>query len=320
MTATAVRPMGPAEWFLLVTLSVLWGGTFFFAKVALAEVPPFTLVLARVAIAAAALHLILRVRGLAFPHDGRTLTAFAVMAILNNVIPFSLIFWGQTRIPSGLASILNASTPLWTVLLAHVVTSDERLTPGRLAGVLAGLAGVAIMVGSSAVAGLDSNLLAQLAVVLGAVSYACSGLYGRRFRGMSPLAAAAGQMTAATLLMLPVSLLADRPWMLAWPRPETWGAVLSLALLSTALAYVIYFRILTAAGATNLLLVTFLIPVSALVLGMGVLGERLELRHFAGMALIGSGLAAIDGRPFRALRRLVVSGRLDPERSGSGGP
>ena len=226
------------------------------------------------------------------------------MGLLNNAIPFSLIVWGQTHIASGLAAILNASTPLFTVVAAHLLTFDERLTGKRLAGVLIGFAGVVTMIGPAALRGLGSDILAQVAILCAAVSYAGAGIFGRRFNrmGVPPLATATGQVTASTLVLLPVALVVDRPWTLAIPNATVWGAVLGLALLSTSLAYVLYFRILASAGATNLLLVTFLIPLSAILLGGLILGEHLAPRHDVGMALIGCGLAAIDGRLLRTGR------------------
>jgi drug/metabolite transporter (DMT)-like permease len=296
MTASGQRAMGPVEWLLLVALSGLWGGSFFFAKVALAELPPFTVVLARVALAALALLPVVLASGQRLPRSPRLWGRFVVMGALNNLLPFSLIVWGQTRIGSGLASILNATTPLFAVVLAHVLTQDERLTPGRLAGVLAGLIGVAAMIGPQALAGLGGQVLAELAVLGAALSYALAGIFGRRFRGTPPLVTAFGQVCASTLMILPLALATDHPWTLPMPRLATIGALIGIALLSTALAYVLYFRILAAAGATNLMLVTFLIPVSALLLGTMILSERLAAGQIAGMALIGLGLAAIDGR------------------------
>lgn len=290
--------MGALEWGLLIALSILWGGSFFFVGVAVAELPPFTIVLLRVAIAAVALHLVLRVLGVTMPWDAKTWLAFFGMGLLNNAIPFSLIVWGQTHIASGLASVLNATTPLFTVLIAHLLTADERLTRARISGALIGLAGVVVMIGPSAMADLGRDVLAQLAVLAAALSYAFAGVFGRRFRrmGIAPLATAAGQVSASSLLMLPAALLVDRPWTLPMPSLAAQGAVLGLALLSTALAYYLFFRILAAAGAVNLLLVTFLIPVSAILLGCLILGEVLTLEEVIGMALIGAGLAAIDGR------------------------
>ena len=295
--------MKPREWALLIVLSILWGGSFFFAEVASVDLPPLALVLGRVGIAAAALLLMVRCLGHHMPRDRRAWGAFAIMGALNNLIPFCLIVWGQTHIASGLAAILNATTPLFTVVLAHFLTHDEKMTPMRLIGVLIGLAGVTVMFGAQFLAGPGLGSVAQIAVLGAAVSYACAGLFGRRFRDTPPHVTAAGQLTATTVLMLPMALIIDRPWTLALPSLTTWAAIIALALLCTATAYVLYFRILAAAGATNLLLVTFLVPVSAIVLGVSILGERLEPEHLAGMALIGLGLAAIDGRLLKRLRR-----------------
>lgn len=223
------------------------------------------------------------------------------MGLLNNMIPFSLIFRGQTQISSSLAAILNATTPVWTVLLAHFLTVDERLTPNRMGGVLLGLAGVAIMIGLDALQGLGTNVIAQLAVVGAAISYALVGIYGKRFRG-PPAVTAAGQLTGTTVMVVPIALLVDKPWSYPVPGLNVWAALMALALLSTAVAYVIYFRLLSSVGATNLLLVTFLIPVSAILLGMVILGERLGPRQWAGMGFIALGLLAIDGRRLRAAK------------------
>ncbi len=297
------RTMGAMEWALLIVLSVLWGGSFFFAEVALVELRPFTVVLCRVGFAAIVLVAVVYATGQRLPRRGGLWGAFFVMGALNNLIPFTLIVWGQTHIASGLASILNAATPLFTVVLAHLLTHDEKMTPNRLAGVVLGLAGVAVLIGPEVLRGLGFHLVAQLAVLGAALSYAFAGIFGRRFRGEPPLVVAAGQVTATTVMILPIALFADRLWAVPLPGATTWAAIAGLAVLSTALAYVIFFRILATAGATNLLLVTLLIPVSAILLGTAILGERLAFGHFAGMALIGLGLAAIDGRPLKALRR-----------------
>lgn len=295
---TLRKSMGAAEWGLLVALSVIWGGSFFFTGVAVRELPPFTIVALRVGLAALALLVLIRALGLAMPRQPRVWAAFLVMGFLNNMVPFCLIVWGQTHIASGLASILNATTPLFGVVVAHLLTKDEKMTGSRLAGTLTGLAGVALMIGPAAFSGLGSNVLAQLAVLGAAFSYSLAGVFGRRFRawGVSPLVTACGQICASTLLMAPVALVFDRPWELAPPGMATWLAVAGIAFVSTALAYVIFFRILAVAGATNLMLVTFLIPVSAILLGWLFLGERLEPKHFAGMATIVAGLLLIDGR------------------------
>jgi drug/metabolite transporter (DMT)-like permease len=304
------RRMGAAEWAMLLALSVLWGGSFLFVAVAVRELPPLTIVVARVALAALALHVVLAATGAAIPRDRRVWAAFFGMGFINNAIPFTLIAWGQAHIASGVASILNATTPLFTVLVAHVLTADERATPRKLAGVAIGFAGVAVMIGADALRSLGVNVLAQLAILVAAISYAFAGVYGRRFKalGVEPMATAAGMLTASTVMLTPVMLAIDRPWALPMPSGAAAGAVVALALLSTSLAYILYFRILATAGATNLLLVTFLIPVSAILLGATVLGERLEARHFLGIAMIGLGLAAIDGRALDAARRAFSSG------------
>ena len=297
--------MGTREWGMLLALALLWGGSFFFNGVAVRELPSFSLVWLRVAVAAATLLLVMRSLGQRMPMQGSTWIAFFCMGLLNNALPFSLVVWGQHHIASGLASILNATTPLFTVLVAHLLTSDEKLTPSKGAGVAVGFAGAVAMVGPDALGGLGIGSLAQFACLAAALSYAFAGIFGRRFKrmGVTPLATATGQVCASTLLLLPVMLLVDRPWTLAVPGVATWGAVLGVGLLSTALAYFLYFRILAVAGATNLLLVTFLIPVCAIMLGVLVLGETLLPRHLAGMGLIGVGLAFIDGRLPRLLTR-----------------
>ena len=295
---TNALSMGPLEWLMLVSLSILWGGSFFFVGVAVETLATFTIVWLRVGIAAAALWAFVVVTGGRLPTDLRLWAAFFGMGLLNNVIPFGLIVWGQQTIASGLASILNATTPLFTVVVAGILLADERVNVRKLLGVAMGFAGVAVMIGVDALSGLASDTLAQIAVLGGAFSYAIAGVYGRRFKRMnvSPSVTAAGQVTASAILLAPVVLVVDRPWNTPLPDPATWGAVLGLAILSTALAYILYFRILERAGATNLLLVTFLIPVSAIALGAGFLGEALTATQVLGMGVIALGLILIDGR------------------------
>ena len=292
------QTMGAAEWGMLVALSMLWGGSFFFVAIAVKELPPFTIVALRVGTAALVLHVVIRAMGLSIPKDRKVWSAFFGMGLLNNLIPFSLIAWGQTQIAGGLASILNATTPRFIVIVAHFFTRDEKMTGNKLIGVLVGFFGVAVMIGPAALSGLGLSVWAQVAILCASISYAFSGIFGRRFRelGVQPLATATGQLTASTVMLVPVALLVDQPWTLAMPHIETWEAIIGLSLLSTALAYNLFFRILASAGATNISLVTFLVPVSAILLSALFLGEQLEAKHFIGMTLIGVGLAAIDGR------------------------
>ena len=297
--------MGPIEWAMVITLSLVWGGAFFFGGVAVKELPPFTVVFARVFFGALTLWLVVAALRIPVPRDWSLVGVFLGMSLLNNVIPFSLIFWGQTHIASGLAAILNATTPLFTVLVAHGLTVDEKITPSRAIGVIVGFAGVAVMIGGAAIDTFGVGIWAQLAILGAAVSYAFAGVYGRRFKrlGVDPVMTATGQVTASTVILLPVILVIDQPWLLPVPSMAVFGSLVGLGVLSTAFAYILFFRILSAAGATNLSIVTFLIPVSAIILGILFLDEVLEPKHIVGMALIGAGLACIDGRMLRVFRR-----------------
>lgn len=284
--------MKAIDWILLWTLSLLWGGSFLFNELALAGLPPLTIVWGRVALAAVLLALVLRAAGQGMP-ERRVWPALAVMGILNNLVPFTLFVLAQGQITGALASVLNATTPLFTVLVAHVATVDERLTPVKAAGVGLGFAGVvAMMLGED----LGGEVLAIVACLGAALSYGLAGVWGRRFRaaGVTPLQTAFGMVTASAVLLTPVWVGLDAPWALDWPGWSPVLAVVGLASLSSALAYLIFFSILARAGAVAISLVTFLIPFSAAGLGWLVLGERLELRHLVGLALILGGLALIE--------------------------
>lgn len=306
MTSRTITPtMTPGTWIMLVVLSVLWGGSFFFVEVLITTWSPLTVVTLRVGLAALVLWAVVIATGCPVPSDRHAWLAFLGMGLLNNVIPFSLIAWGQTEIASGLAAILNATTPLFTVVVAGILLKDEQATPLKVAGVLIGFAGVAVMVGPAALAGLGGAVLAQCAVLTAALTYAFAGVFGRRFRdmGVDPVVTAAGQVTGSTVVLLPFLLTTGDVAALTQAGTAIWLSMLGLAVLSTAIAYILYFRVLAAAGATNITLVTFLIPVSAGLLGIGFLGEHLELEQAAGMILIGIGLSAIDGRLWTLRRR-----------------
>lgn len=296
--------MTALDWLLLLALSLLWGCSFLFGRVAVAEVPPLTLVLARVGIAALALHLVLRAAGIRFAPDRARCRDYALMGLLNNLVPFGLIFFGQLEIGAGLAAVINGMTPFWSALIARAAGA-ERLPLRKAVGVILGFCGLAVTVGPAALDGLDAPLIAQIAVVGATISYGAASVFGRRFAGQQPLVTATGQLSASTVLVLPLALAVDTPWMLPMPGPAALGAVLGLALISTALAYILFFRVLASAGATNVALVTLLIPVSAIALGAVVLGETVEPRQIGGMAMIALGLAVIDGRllELRADRR-----------------
>lgn len=297
--------MNRGDWGILLTLAAIWGGAFFLIGVAVRDVPPLTYVWLRLTLAAAAMWLFLAWKGEGLGLPRSALGSILLLAFLNNAVPFTLFGWGQTHIASGLASILNATTPIWGVVVAHGFTRDERMTPRKLAGVLLGFGGVALMIGPTLLSDLGNSALAQLACVAASLSYALAAVWARRFRrqGLSPMAVTTGQLSAGALMMLPLAMLIDRPWTGAMPPLEAWGAILALALVCTAFGYVLYFRLIDSSGATNALLVTLLVPPVAILLGALFLGETLALQDFAGLALIALGLAAIDGRLVTALWR-----------------
>lgn len=296
MNAPTGNGISGLAWALLLALGLLWGGSFFFARVAVAEVPPFTLALSRFALAALCLHLFIAGRYGIYREIRTHWRQFLLLGLINNAIPHSLIFLGQTQIGAGLASILNASTPIWTVLIAHALTADEKLNVAKAAGTLTGLAGTAILFAPHLMATADAPLWALLLPVGAAIAYGFAAIYSRRFRGIAAPVTAAGQLTASTLIMLPVSLVIDRPWTLVWPRAESLGAILGLAVFSTALAYILFFRLIRVAGATNASLVTLLVPASAILLGVVFLGERLGAYEWVGLFIIALGLLILDGR------------------------
>ncbi|MEZ7986064.1 MAG: EamA family transporter [Gammaproteobacteria bacterium] len=299
MLAAVNTIMNRREWAMLVTLSVLWGGSFFFAEIALESLPPLTIVTLRVGLAAITLWLVVLALKLPIPNSPPIWIAFLTMGLLNNVLPFSLIVWGQSQISSGLAAILNATAPLFGVIVAGILLRDESATPLKITGVVVGFAGVIVMMDLSSIA--TSSLLAQLAILAAALSYACASVYGRRFKatGLNPILVAAGQVTGSTLLLLPIALWVDGNDPYANVPTQVWAAIISLAVFSTAAAYILYFKLLASAGATNILLVTLLVPVSAILLGWLFLEESLQTPHIIGMAMIALGLSAIDGRLWR---------------------
>lgn len=297
-----VQHMGRIEWALLVVLSIFWGASFFFYKV-LVDLGPFTVVLGRMGIAAAVMIPVLYARGGKLPKT-RAWGPYFVMALLNNVIPFSLFAYSERHITSGLASIINAMTPIFTVLVAHIWTHNEKLSWNKAAGVGCGLTGVVILIGPAALADIGGkDVLGEVCCLLAAVSYGFGGVYGKRFSGRPLNEVVTGQVTAATILVAPLAILLEQPWTLPAPGLAVWASLTGIALASTVAAYLIYFHILAKAGATNISLVTFLVPVSAILMGVFFLGETVNASAIAGIVVIGLGLACIDGRLFTWLKR-----------------
>ena len=288
-------------WVMLIVLSILWGTSFIFTEIALEDFRPLTIATLRVSGAASALWIYLLIIGAEIPRSLSIWGAFLIMGIVNNAIPFAAIMFAQTLISASLASILNSTAPLFTVVLAGILLSDERITTSRIFAVILGFIGVVVMIGPPALLGIGADVLAQCAVLGASVSYAFSAVFARRFKamGLQPSVLAVGMLTMSSLCLAPIAIFFDRPFTLNAPGISSIAAAAGVALLSTALAYILYFRILAAAGATNLLLVTFLIPVSAILLGVNFLGESLSLSQIVGMFLIGLGLAVMDGRIFK---------------------
>lgn len=290
--------MSARNWGLLLLLSLLWGSSFFFYKVLVAALPPITVVLGRLGLAAIAMHLWLAAQGKSMPMTAKHWRRFLLLGLLNCSLPFVLIAWAELYISSGLASILSATTPIFMAAVAHWGTDDEKLSAGKVIGIALGIAGVIVLVGPSALRG-EGAIWAQLAVIGSSLSYGLGGVYSRRFRDMPPLHAATGQMTGATVLLIPFSLLIDHPWSLAMPALDVWAAWLAIALVNTALAYVLYFRMVANVGVTYISLVTLLIPPIALLLGAVFLGEQVTLQALAGMAIIVLGLVSTNERLFK---------------------
>lgn len=297
--------MDRGDWAILGTLAVIWGGAFLFINVAVHHVHPLTYVWLRLTIAAGAMWLFLKVKGQSLGLPPQVWGSILLLALLNNALPFTLFGWGQTHIASGLAAILNATTPIWGVVVAHFLTRDERMNPRKVAGVLLGFAGVATMIGPTILSDIGTDAAAQLACITASLSYALAAVWARRFKrlGLSPMSVTTGQLTAGASMMLPLALFIDQPWTRPLPPLGAWGAIVTLALMCTAIGYVLYFRLIETAGATNALLVTLLVPPIAILLGAVFLNETLAPQDFLGLGLIALGLAAIDGRLLNLFRR-----------------
>ena len=293
--------MSRKNWLLLLILSFFWGSSFFFIEVILKETTPLMAVFFRVSTGAAILMVYATLQGERLPLDVSLWWKFLVMGTLNNVIPFCLIVWGQTHITGSIASILVATTPIFTALIAHVLTQDERLATNKILGILVGFVGVVVLVSPTMDQGFSLRSYAQIGVLSAAICYALAGIWGKRLRQTSPLINAAGMLSCSSVVMIPVIMIFDEP-LAVRVSVEGMLSIGGIAVLSTAIGYNLYFRILQSAGATNLLLVTFLAPVSALILGMGILGEEVLLVSFYGMGIIFSGLILIDGRALRYFR------------------
>jgi drug/metabolite transporter (DMT)-like permease len=289
------------DWALILLLSIIWGGAFYLNVLALRGFPTNSLVFGRMAIATLPLLIIISVSGQKMPRGWAAWRGLALLGVLNIVVPIILFTWAQTRIASGLASVLNATTPLWGVLAAHFLTDDEKATPLRVTGVLLGLAGVIVMTLPDMDQGMSGQTLAIAACLFSTLCFALASILARKLNigGVTPMALTAGQLASSALIMLPIMLIVDQPWTLPMPSMESVLALVALALLSTTFAYWLFFKVLENVGASNSLLITFLIPVTAILLGVMGLGEKLSLAQCGGIALIAAGLLVMDGRILR---------------------
>ena len=298
---TNIQPSAK-DWLLIALLAFIWGGSFLFGRILMIEWPPFTVVFLRVFIAALTLWVFVLMTARKFPMERSILSAVLIMGILNNVIPFSLILIGQQEIGSGLAAVVNAMTPIWTLIIANQFTSDEKFSTNKILGICFGFMGVATLIGADFMQGLTASAWAQGAVLGATISYGFAGVWGKRFKGQDPIIISTGQLTASSLVMLPLIFLIEDPFSIPAPDLEMIVALLGLAIVCTAFAYVLFFKILSNVGATNVSLVTFLVPISAILLGIFWLGETLTLSNIIGMILIITGLSLVDGRILKMTR------------------
>jgi drug/metabolite transporter (DMT)-like permease len=291
----------------LLILSLIWGASFLFIKVAVATIPPFSVAFGRTALAAVLLYLVLRSRGLRMPGWGSVWGTFLLMGLFNGAVPYTLITWAEIHIDSGLAAIVNALMPLFTVLLAHLFTGDERLSWMKIVGIFLGFLGVVALIGPAALKGLGKDVIAQLAVMAAAWCYAVAIIYGRRLKGITPLVSATGQLFCAAFLTLPMVLVFDAPWALS-PSFISVAALTCLSLLGTALAYLLYYYLLQRIGSTNLSLVTYLLPITGVFWGALLLGERLHWSAFLALGMILAGIAGVNNRlpKFSLARKITV--------------
>jgi len=299
--------MGQAEWMLLILLSILWGSSFIFIEIALQSLTMFTIVFLRVGIAALILTIYLYLTGHHLPSKMVEWRRFLILGALRAALPISCIVWAETQIDSGLAGILNSTSPLFTAIIAHFLTSDDKLTTSRIIGIVVSMVGVGILIGVDALHGLTSQVIAQLAMLVATCSYGFAAVYGRRFKGMSPIVSAAGMLIGAAILIFPLTIF-EQPWLLE-PTLASIGAILGLSLLSTALAFIIWFQLIFRVGASNTAMVTFLIPITALLLSATVLGENVRVTSLVGLVVILFGLAVAQNRFFKWISAKYATSR-----------
>lgn len=293
MSATPVQtPSLARELALLAILATLWGASYTFIRVGVETIPPVTFIAARTLIAGGLLLAIIKLRGLALPRDPAIWKRFLIQACINSVIPFTLIAWAELTVNAGLATILNSTTPIFAFLLTVLITRHEAVTTRKVFGVAAGVIGISLIIGLEAFNGIGKELVAQLAIVAATISYAAAAIFGKGFKNLDPMMPAAGSMLCGAVILIPVSLVVDRPWTLA-PSAHSLLALLGLAVFSTALAFVIYFRLINTLGTVGTTSQAYLrVPIGV---GIGVLflGESLASTAWIGLVCVIAGVAAM---------------------------
>jgi drug/metabolite transporter (DMT)-like permease len=296
MPAQTLSPTAPSaravDLLLLLVLATLWGGSYSFIKIGVETIPPLTLIAARTLLAGLVLLAVIRWRGLRLPRDGATWRQFLIQACLNSVAPFTLIAWAERSVEAGLATILSSTSPIFVVILSGLSASAERLPRLRLAGIAAGLGGTILIVGTQAMSGIGEQLWAQLALVAASICYGAAALFGRSFKGLDPIMPAAGSLLCGALVLLPLSAILDRPWTLT-PSAQSIKALIALSLVSTALAFVIYFRLIARLGSVATTSVAYLRVPTGVLIGMVFLGEALAPTAWAGLVLVIGGVVAM---------------------------
>src|SRR5579871_562654 len=292
-----------SELALLLLLATLWGASYSFIKVGVATIPPVTLIAGRTLIAGVLLLLIMRWRGLRMPMDAATWGRFAFQACLNSVVPWTLIAWGEGTVDAGLATILNSAAPIFTFLFTALITRHEPATPRKLFGVIAGMAGICLIVGVKALDRVGEEFLAEIAIVAATICYACGAIFSRGFKGLDPIAPAAGSLLCGAAVLVPLSLVVERPWTLT-PSSASVLALAALAVFSTAAAFVIYFRLIQMLGSVGTTAQAYLRVPIGVALSVVFLGERLPPTAWLGLACVVAGVAAmtLPGRRMATLK------------------
>ncbi|EJB04479.1 DMT(drug/metabolite transporter) superfamily permease [Rhizobium leguminosarum bv. trifolii WSM597] len=289
---TPQNPKLARELLLLLALATLWGSSYTFIKIGVETIPPVTLIAVRTLIAGGILLIVLRYRRIRLPTDGETRRRFFVQACLNSVIPFTLIAWAEQSVDAGLAVILNSATPIFTFLLTVLIARHEQVTARKLFGVISGLAGICLVIGVEVLGGLGESLLAQLAIILATACYAGAAIFSKNFKGLDPAVPAAGSLISGAVILLPVSLVVDRPWTLD-PSAASILALLALSAFSTALAFAIYFRLVQTLGSVGTTSQAYLRVPIGVAIGIVFLGERLSPTAWIGLVCVIFGVAAM---------------------------